>query len=113
MNFHAKKCIGVLAVAALALPLWAGSSSHTDSTPFDAVQTAKIGQTQLQPGHYTLKAKESGNQLEILQEGKLIATVPCSWVELPQKAKNSEVLSSKNQVTQVEFRGRTEAVKIG
>jgi hypothetical protein len=113
MSFHVKKYAGALAVVALALPVWAGSSSHTDSTTFDTMQTATIGQTQLQPGHYTLKAKESSDRLEVLQNGKLIATVPCSWIELAQKPRDSQVLSNQDRVTQVEFQGRMEAVKVG
>jgi hypothetical protein len=113
MSFQLTKYVGVLAVVALALPVWAKSSSHTDSTTFEPEQSATIGQTQLKPGQYTLKATESGNQLEILQHGTVIATVPCTWVELGQKPRYSEVFSDKDRVTQVEFQGRMEAVKVG
>jgi len=113
MSFTAKAYIGALAIAALTLPVWARSSEHTDSTTFDTFQSQKIGQTELQPGHYTLKATESQNQLEILQNNKVIATVPCTWVQLSNKAKNSEITSDKDHVTGVEFQGRIEAVKIG
>lgn len=106
--------LGVLAVLGMALPAWAGrSSTRTDSTPFDTSQKVTLGKTQLQPGHYTFKAKESGNKMEVFKDGELVATVPCRWIQLSKKAQDSEIVSNRNRVTQVEFGGRTEAVKIG
>lgn len=93
--------------------LAAGSSMHTDSTEFDTQQMVNIGNTQLQPGNYVIRAQESQTQLDILQDGKVVATVPCQWVRLNNKASRSEVLSNNNQVTEVEFQGRKEAAKIG
>jgi len=112
MSFHAKRYVGGLAVVLLALPVWSGGS-RTDSIPFDPSQNTTIGQTQLPPGHYTLRATESGNQLEVLKDNKVIATVPSTWVKLPQKAADSEVLQDgNNRVVQIEFQGRAEAVKV-
>ena len=112
MSFHAKPCVGGLAIVLLALPALAGSS-RTDSMSFDTSQGVAIGQTQLPPGNYTLRATESEKQLEILKGNKVIATVPCTWFKLPQKAADSEVLQDGNRrVVQVEFQGRTEAVKV-
>ncbi|MGE5327058.1 MAG: hypothetical protein ACM3NO_08455 [Deltaproteobacteria bacterium] len=114
MRVHWKQYLGVLAVLAMAMPVWAGrSSSRTDSTPYDTMQTVTIGKTQLKPGHYTLKAKESQDELRVLQNGKLLATVPCHWVKLAKKPDNSEIVSNKNKVTRVEFEGRAEALKLG
>jgi hypothetical protein len=113
MRIHANKFLGGLAVLAMALPLWAGTSSHNDSTAFDVTQTATVGQTQLAPGHYTLQANEASNELNIRQNGKMVASVRCHWVQLPQKAHDSEVLANNNHVTEVDFRGRTEALKVG
>lgn len=114
MCVRPKHYLGVLAVLTMAMPVWAGKkSSHTDSAPFDTLQAVTIGTTQLQPGHYTFEAKESGNQLEIRKDDNVIATVPCHWIQLSKKAQDSEVLSDRNRVIQVEFEGRTEAVKVG
>jgi hypothetical protein len=63
-----------------------------------------FGTTQLQPGDYVIRGKESQPQLEILQHDKVVATVPCQWIRLDQKA---------HQVTEVQFAGRNEAAKIG
>jgi hypothetical protein len=114
MRVHLKQYLGVLAILAMAMPVWAArGSSRTDSTRYDTMQTVMIGKTQLKPGHYTLKAKESQDQLRVLRDGALVATVPCHWVKLAKKPDNSEIFSSKNKVTKVEFGGRLEAVKVG
>jgi hypothetical protein len=103
---------GALAVLILVAPSLA--SSRKDSTGFNPAQPTTIGNTQLQPGQYTLEATEGQNQLKVLRDGKVIATVPCHWVQLPAKPDSSEVLSdSNNQVTEIRFQGRPEAVRIG
>lgn len=112
MSFHAKPCVGGLAIVLLALPAGAGSS-RTDSISFGTSQDVVIGQTKLPPGNYTLRATESENRLEILKDNRVIATVPCTWLKLSQKAADSEVLQDGNKrVVQVEFQGRTEAVEV-
>lgn len=116
MRVHPKHYLGLLAVLAMTMPAWAGrSSSRTDSTRFDTDQTVTIGKLQLQPGHYRFEAKESGKQLEIRKRGddKVIGSVPCHWIQLSKKPQDSEVFSHRNRVIQVEFQGRTEAVKVG
>lgn len=114
MKSHARQCLGVVSVLILAMPVWAAkSSSHKDSTDYDVTRVTMIGNTQLQPGHYTIKATESENQLDILENGKVVATVPCHWVKLPEKAGQSEIETNNNRVDEVEFQGRAEAAKIG
>lgn len=110
MRFQVKRYLGLLAIFAFAMVVWA---SRTDSTPYDVTQPTEIGHAQLEPGHYTLKATESKDQLRVLQNGKVVATVPCHWVKLSQKPQNSEILSNKDKVTRVEFQGRAEAANIG
>jgi hypothetical protein len=93
--------------------LAAGSTIHIDSTAFKTTQTLKIGGAELKPGDYVIRGKESQPQLDVLENDKVIATVPCQWVRLDKKADQSRVLSSNSQVTEVQFQGRTEAAKIG
>ena len=104
----------VVAAVILTAPLWAASnSSHKDSTGYDVVQATTIGNTHLQPGHYTFEAQEDQTRLNVLQNGKVVATVPCHWVQLQTKPSASEVLSNGNQVNEVKFRGRMEAAQVG
>lgn len=98
----------VLAFAFVTLPVWA---AHTDSMVWEPTQAITIGTTQVQPGHYELRAEEGQSNLQVIKDGKVIASVPCNWMQLPNKAEYSEVQSNGNQVTQVEFGGRTEAIQ--
>jgi len=111
MRLHLKQITSVLAIFVFAMVVWA--STRVDSTRYDVTQTINIGQTQLKPGHYTLKANESNDELRVIHNGKLVATVPVHWVKLQRKADNTEIFSNKNQVTRVEFAGRSEAVRVG
>lgn len=111
MQVNLKKYLAVVAVFVFAAVVWA--SRRTDSTAYDVTQRVEIGQTQLKPGHYTIKANESKDQLRVFHDGKVVATVPCHWVKLHRKANNSEILSNQDRVTRVEFKGRAEAVSVG
>jgi hypothetical protein len=106
-----KKYFAVLAIFAFGAVVWA--STRTDSTSYDVTQTTEIGHAQLKPGHYTIKARESMDKLKVIHDGRVVATVPCHWVELHQKADNSEIFSTKDRVTRVEFEGRKDAISVG
>src|SRR5579863_3130986 len=87
MSFHAKHYLGVLAAAlVLTAPAGAGGTdSHANSMDVDFTHTVTIGSTQLQAGHYTIKATETQNQITVWKGGKAVATVPCQWIKLPAK----------------------------
>jgi hypothetical protein len=108
MLSNGKKYLVVFAFSLITLPVWA---AHTDSLSWNPVQSMTIGTTQVMPGNYQLRAEEGQSNLEVIHDGKVVATVPCSWMQLPSKAEYSEVQSNANQVTQVQFSGRTEAIQ--
>ena len=58
-----------------------------DSGSFDLTQTARVGSTLLQPGHY--KAEWTGPkdalQISVLDHGKTVATATGNLKELPSK----------------------------
>ncbi len=83
-----------------------------DTTKWMADQETKIGNIDLKPGDYEFRSEESGNQLQVLHDGKMVGEVSCHWVQLPKKPADSEVLTDNNQITQVTFAGRAEAAQI-
>jgi hypothetical protein len=99
----------VLAAFSIAVPVWA---AHVDATQYLVTTSTQIGSATLTPGEYVLRAREGGNQLEIVRDGKVISEVPCQWEQLPEKARENAVLSSSNAVKEIHFSGRTAAVKI-
>jgi len=110
MRSSAKYLVGLFGLLILsAMPVLAGSLS----TDFVTATTVTFGTTQLQPGDYLIRGKESEPQLEILEHGKVIATVPCKWVPLDKKAQDSKIISNDNRVTEVQFQGRKEAAEVG
>lgn len=107
MRFRANQILTTLAVLALATPIWARSKS----VDFSVTEPTTIGTTQLSPGSYQLRAKDNGTQVDVLRAGKVVAEVPCHWVQLDKKADQSEVLLDSNRVTELDFSGSTEAAR--
>jgi hypothetical protein len=110
MRIRTKSYLAVMAMIGLSLPLWA----RTNSVPLDVDHTLTIGNQQLAPGQYNLKANDGDNELRIVRngDGKTVATVPVQWIDLAQKARQSEVLLREDRVVQVDFDGKTKAIEI-
>lgn len=114
MNEKCRAFVLMATVAAMAFPIWAKpKNDRTDKANWEPVQPVTVGQTKLQPGSYMLRAQESGKTLEVMRDGKIVAQVPCHWIELSKKAASTQVDTTANKMTQVEFAGRTEALQIG
>jgi hypothetical protein len=112
MRCYTKYFLGLAGVAMLTLPAWA-STNHKDSMSLDLNEETTVGQAQLMPGHYNVKATESESTFELIKDGKVVATVPCRWVRLDTKPESSEIQSTNNHVTEFKFAGRTEALQVG
>jgi len=109
MRFYAKQFLGAAALVALAFPVW----GRTATVTFDSDGTATIGQTQLKAGEYQLKVKENATQLEVTtQDGKVVTEVPVTWIQLQKKPDNTSVVMDQNRVVEVDFGGKTQAVKV-
>jgi len=100
----------VVAILGLSLPIWAG----TDSAQLVVEHPVTIGAQQLEPGTYNLKANDGANQISVIRtdNGKTVASVPCEWVQLAQKARQTEVLFEADRVVEIDFSGKTKAVAI-
>jgi hypothetical protein len=98
---------GLAAAAMLTAPVWAG----TKSIDLDVDHNVTIAGTQLAPGDYKISVPEGATQANVMQNGNVIATVPCQWIQLPQKASYSQVQFNQDKVTEVDFSGKTEAVQ--
>lgn len=107
MRFRILQCFTILAVLAMAVPLWARSKS----AELHLTDPATIGTTQLQPGAYTLKVDDGGTQVSVVRQGKVIAEVPCHWVQLSAKPKTTEIDLTENQITEIEFGGDLQAAQ--
>jgi hypothetical protein len=110
MDILTKTCLAVVAVLVLSLPIWA----RTDSAQLVVDHPVTIGTQQLGPGTYNLKANDGEKQISVVRadNGKTVASVPCEWVQLAQKARQTEVLFNADRVIEIDFGGKTEAVAI-
>ena len=83
-----------------------------DSVDWEPTSSVTIGTTQIQPGDYQLRAEEGKSELQVIGKGKVVATIPCQWIQLPTKAQSSEIVTNGDKVTQVQFGGHTAAIQI-
>ena len=108
MYFHVKYYLAGLAVLMLTIPVWA--RTYKQSMVLSTGMT--IGSTQLKPGSYELTADDTKKELNILQKGKIIATVQGEWVKIPQNAQGSGVDLYNDKITQVRFSGSDKAFQL-
>src|SRR5580658_10475646 len=107
MRYHKNPYFMAILFSLFAIP---ACSARTDSVAWAPTRTTIIGDTQVQPGNYQLKADEEWNELDVLQGGKVIATVVCYWRVLPKKAETTEVKMNSDRVAEVQFRKRSESI---
>jgi hypothetical protein len=105
MRLVAKHVFAGLAAFILVMPVWARTykASWTVNTP------VSIGGTQVKAGEYQLNADDAKKELTVLQNGKVLATVPGQWVKLPKKADSPSIETDGGKVTQVQFGGSDQA----
>ena len=87
--------------------------ARTDMLSWQVNQPVTIGTTQLKPGNYQLKAEEGQSELQVKENGRMVATIPVHWVQLPSKANSSEVDTDSGKVTEIHFSGTTAAIQFG
>jgi hypothetical protein len=111
--------VSVIACALLLSTLALAKDKHEGK--MNLTEVAKIGSTQLQPGHYKLEWQpEQGNsvRLEVLQHGKTVVTTQAKLKDLPQPSPYDSVAmkrTSQNQqkIEEVDFSNRKEALILG
>ena len=102
-----QKCyLVVLAILTLTMPVWA--KTFKQSVDFSDSKT--IGSTQLKAGSYQFTADDSKMELNILQKGKVIATIQGQWIKASNKTEGFDI--EKTKITQIRFRGSDQAFQL-
>jgi hypothetical protein len=105
MRLGAKHVLAGLAALILVMPAWA----RTYNQPWAVSTAVTIGSMQVKAGNYQLNADDAKKELTVLQNGKVLATIPGQWVKLPKKADYLTVLNDGAKVTEVRFGGSDQA----
>jgi hypothetical protein len=108
MRIRVKHYLISLAVLVLTMPVWARTYKHSMALS----KNTTVGSAQLKPGTYEFAADDAKRELNILQNGKIIATVQGQWVKLPQKEREGSADSTDDKVTQIRFTGSDQAFQI-
>lgn len=107
MRLNYKKYLVIFAFSLITVPV---CSAHTDSASWEPTQPITIGTAQVKPGNYRLRADEDLGDLQIMQGGKMIAAIPCYWIDIPKKPAETKIEVNNNRVTEVQFKGRPVAI---
>lgn len=96
------RCLALLAVVALAVPVFAKPFSKNISLS----QTAKVGKAELQAGEYRLLI--DGNKATVQKSGKVVAESEGRWEDRSAKSYYDSVLIGEDgQVKEVRFSGQS------
>lgn len=112
MRIRGKHCLTALSLLAFcALPVWA----HTDSAQLTVLDATTIAGQQLKPGNYKLEVQPDQTQMKIVDTNtsKTVAEVPIHWIHVDKAPSSNQVILDHNNVTEVEFSGKTQAVRVG
>lgn len=97
----------------------AAFAKNSNSGSFDLAESAHVGSTLLQPGHYKAEwtGPNDGLKVSILEHGKTVATTEGTIKELPQKASATEVTvktehNKRKQVEEIDFDNHSEALML-
>ena len=102
MHFNVKYyLVGLVLFLAATIPV--SARTYKQSAVFTS--NTSIGSTELKPGSYDLSADDTKMELNILRNGKIIATVQGQWVKTPQKSAISGLVTDQDKITQVLFQG--------
>jgi hypothetical protein len=110
----------IMFLALLLLPatsVFAGTDNHKGS--FTISTSVQVAGKQLAPGDYTVKWEGSGSttQVNILQSGKVVATVPARVQTLEQIPDQSSValktVGGVTTMTSIQFQGKNYSLEIG
>lgn len=96
-----------------------GFAADTHKANFQVSESVQVNGTELAPGDYVAKWAGDGPdvQLNILRNGKSVATVPAKLVQLDQKASSdaSEIRNGNGgrQLSHLQFAGKKYSLEIG
>lgn len=117
LSLHSKFATLVLLLFA-AMSVFAGTDSHKGGLSLSA--PAQVGGAQLEAGDYAVKWQGAGPavQINIIRNGKVVATVPAQVVNLDKKAVYSQAdistgANGERSVTRLQFEGQSFALQIG
>lgn len=108
MRVYRNSCIAVLVAAAFAIPVWA----HEESASLILSKPATIEQKALKPGDYKFVANTGTKEVRVMRRGRVVATVPGKWITLQSKSPYNAVVLNKRQIREIDFSGKTQAVRL-
>lgn len=108
------RVVRILVVLALAMPFAArpahANGSKPTSATMDFLDAVSLNGKQLKPGTYTVTADDA--KVTIAQNGKVMAEAPVEWKDEASKPRNSNIVTTSGEVTEIHFSGKMRYVQI-
>jgi len=92
----------------MAFPVWVTSATDSLNKKVHIGANVTVAGKSIKEGDYDLVV--SGTQAKLERGGKVVAEVPCTWKPLENKADHDVVLTNGGAVTEIEFKGNTQAI---
>ena len=109
MNVRVRsRFFAALLATGMALPLWVSAATDSLNKKVHIGSNTTVAGKTIKVGDYDLVV--SGNQAKFERGGKVVAEVPCTWKTLPSKSEHDLVLMDGSAVTEIEFKGNTQAI---
>jgi hypothetical protein len=113
--------VSVVVLALLLSTVAFARSKNKDKGTLDLAETAQVGSTQLQPGHYKVEwNEEAGNKvgINILRHGKTVATANGTVKDMKEASPYDSVTTkaisnNKKEIVEIDFSGRKDALVLG
>lgn len=105
--------VRILVVLTLAMPLAArrlSADGAKTSATMDVLTAVSLNGKHLKPGTYSVTADDS--KVTVAQNGKVLAEAPVEWKDESSKAKNSNIVTNNDEVTEIHFGGKMRYVEI-
>ena len=103
----------ILVALLVAMPLAArdnGKNGKATTAEVDILSTLTLAGKQLKPGTYRVTADDAKVTIEM--NGKVVAEAPVTWKDETSKPRNSNVVSTDDQIKEIHFNGKMRYVSI-
>ncbi len=103
----------ILVALFVAMPLAArdaGKNRKPTTAEVEILSTVSLAGKQLKPGTYKVTADDAKVTIEM--NGKVVAEAPVTWKDESSKPRNSNVVTTDDQVKQIHFNGKMRYIEI-
>ena len=102
--------LAIIAITAMSVSVWAkNDSSGAISATIKLTAATNIGTTKLAAGQY--KVTVDGDKAKFEQGNKVVAEVPCTLKDFPNKLNDTTYVIDHDQLIEIQIAGKTKTIE--